>query len=178
MVTQKSAEKELLKLIGSTRLIYQTWLGERFEAMKLASATEKGNLAENFLAKLIESLGYSNVEVIPGRRGDYDVGVGRGARKKRLEVKLATQDTSRNFQFNGIRHDTNYTHLFCLGVMRETIRYLMIRKEWLTTKRDQYHLVSMTRGANATFKLTRSVEGMFEFDAFEADVRRHIGKPK
>ena len=96
MVTQKSAEKELLKLIGSTRLIYQTWLGERFEAMKLASATEKGNLAENFLAKLIESLGYSNVEVIPGRRGDYDVGVGRGARKRRLEVKLATQDTSRN----------------------------------------------------------------------------------
>lgn len=178
MITQKSAEKELLRLIGSSKLIYQTWLGKKFEAMKLASATEKGNLAENFLAELIKSSGYSDVEVIPGRRGHYDVGVGRGRGKKKLEVKLATQDTTDNFQFNGVRYDTDYTHLFCLGVMRSSIRYLMLPKSWLTTRREEYPLVPMARGTNATFKLTRKAEDLAGFDRFEADLRRYLGKPK
>lgn len=178
MITQKSAERKLVKLIAAEDLIHQTWCGEKFEVVKIASPTEKGNLAENFLAELIKSLGYSDVEVIPGRRGHYDVGVGRGSRKKKLEVKLATQDTNENFQFNGIRYDTDYTHLFCLGVMRSSIRYLMIPKKWLTTKRAQYHLVSMTKGANATFKLTRSVGEMSDFGSFEADIQRYMGKPK
>lgn len=177
-ITQKSAEKEFLKLINSSELIYQTWLKEKFGALKLASTTEKGDLAENFLAELVRSLGYSDVEVVPGRRGDYDVGVGRGRGKKRLEVKLATQDTNDSFQFNGIRHDTDYTHLFLLGVLRTTIRYRMIPKAWLTTRRDEYPLVSMARRTNATFKLTRSADDLFKFDRLEADLRRYIGAPK
>ena len=176
-ITQKVAEKELLKLIKSKNLIYKTWLGKKFEAMKLSATTEKGNLAENFLAELMRSLGYSDVEVKPGRRGDYDVRVGIGTNEARLEVKLATQDTTNNFQFNGIRYDTDYTHLFCLGVTRSTIRYMIIPKEWLTTKKKEYHLVAMARSTNATFKLTRSFSDMLGFDKFESDVRELIEKP-
>ncbi len=177
-ITQKSAEREFLKSINSAELIYQTWLREKFGVVKLASTTEKGDLAENFLAALVRLIGYADVEVVPSRRGDYDIGVGRGRGKKRLEVKLATQDTSGNFQFNGIRHDTDYTHLFLLGVMRSTIRYRMIPKAWLTTKRDEYPLVSMARRTNAAFKLTRSEDDLLRFDRLEADLRRYLGAPR
>lgn len=177
-ITQKSAEKEFLKSINSSEFIYQTWLKEKFGAVKLASATEKGDLAENFVAALIRSIGHADVEMVPGRRGDYDIGVGRGRGKKRLEVKLATQDTSGNFQFNGIRHDTDYTHLFLLGVMRSTIRYRMLPKAWLTTRRGEYPLVSMARRTNAAFKLTRPEDDLLTFDRLEADLRRYLGTPK
>ena len=70
------------------------WLGSTFEKFKIISATEKGNIGEDFLAELLKNIGCYNVVVLSGRRGDYDVSFVEDNNKMvKFEVKVATQDT-------------------------------------------------------------------------------------
>ena len=174
LITQDVAEQKLCRLIEGISFSFVDWKGERFEKLKFASATEKGDVGEDFLAVLFRELGYSDVEVVRNRRGPYDVRVRNGTREIKFEVKVATQDIHKNFQFNGIRFDTQYTHLFCLGISPRTVWYQVVHKEWLVG-RDEYRMVSMSKGANAAFKLTRREDQMTGFDQFEAEIGQLLG---
>ncbi len=87
-----------------------------------------------------------------------------------FEVKTATQDTNNNFQFNGIRYDTNYTHLFCLGISPDNIYYLIVEKEALG--KDNHKMVSMAKGSNASFKLTKTIENLNSFSKFSDNIEK------
>ena len=105
----------------------QIWKGRPFEKTKYIATTEKGDLGEDFLECMLRYLGYSEVHTKKGRRGQYDVSIKSGKKSIFFEVKVASQDTNDNFQFNGIRYDTNYSLLFCLGITPNTLAYLIIK---------------------------------------------------
>ncbi len=169
MITQSEAQNKLLEMIVDKRkFVLDKWHGSAFEKFKLISTTEKGDIGEDFLKVLLKNCGYNDVNVVSGRRGHYDVSVKHDKKTAKFEVKVATLDTNRSFQFNGIRYDTQYTHLFCLGVSPDKIGYMMVQKQLLGT--NEYKLVSMARGSNATFKLTRREDTLSSFDNFAGDI--------
>ncbi len=112
-------------------------------------------------------MGYESVTVIKGRRGHYDIAIKWEEKECLIEVKVATIDVHSNFQFNGVSYDTKYTHLFCLGISPNSIGYLIIPKNEL----DNHSLVSMAKGSNATFKITKKETLLRSFDLFESDVK-------
>ena len=171
MTRQEKAERILLELVADCNFTFEKWFDSKFRDLKFASATEKGTLGEDLLAELFRQLGYDDVETIGNRRGHYDVGLKHNGKHIKFEVKVATQDTSGNFQFNGIRTDTKYSHLFCCGIMPNLMKYRFIPKSWLNN-RDGYMMVSMAKNTNSAFKLTRSSRELFIFDNFQSDVEK------
>lgn len=149
------------------------WQGHRYETLKIISTTEKGNIGEDFLAELLGRCNYKNIEVVNGRRGHYDVAIKDSNNKNiiEFEVKVATEDVNSCFQFNGIRHDTNYTHLFCFGISPDDIGYLVVDKNNL----NQESLVSMAKNSNSLFKLTKNKNGLSDFNNFCSDMKQITG---
>ena len=164
-----AAESMLLDIAAESKFSFQAWENKKFAVMKMASTTEKGNIGEDLLASLLREIGYREVAVLEGRRGDYDVAVEWQKAEVKFEVKVATRDVNGHFQFNGIRFDTRYTHLFCLGVSPEETRYLIVPKSWLNNK-EGFNMAPMAKGANASFKLTKPLDGLNRFDGFKQDV--------
>ena len=101
------------------------------------------------------------------RKGQYDV---RLNGKFDFEVKTASLDTNSSFQFNGIRYDTNYTHLFLLGVSPAEIRFFVLSKQELYN----YPMVSMAKGSNSAFKLTLPFNRLYSFDEFQNRINEII----
>lgn len=165
----EKAEGHLVALVEKGEFRHSEWVGKKFGSLKLASSTEKGNIGEDFLAALLREMGRVDVEVVKGRRGEYDVGVGA----VKFEVKVATLDVHGSFQFNGVRYDTKYTHLFFLGVLPESLRYEIVAKQTLGD--GGYTMVAMAKGTNSSFKVTLPEKRMKSFDRFEAEVRRLLG---
>ena len=165
----KTAYEILERLMANKQSVLEAWKDKPFEKMKLIFMTEKGDIAEDFLAELLTTHDYDEVKVEKERRGDYDVSLGDSVF---FEVKAATQDTNGNFQFNDIRYDTKSTHLFCLGITPDNLYYLLINKTELHS--DKYNMVSMSRGSNSSFKLLRRIAQMNEFENFKGDVEKAI----
>ena len=161
-IVQHDAETILKELIRKQDFIHKKWGNKFYTELKLASPTEKGNVGEDFLAKLLKYVGAGDVNVIDSRRGNYDVGASFMGKSFKFEVKVATEDTNNSFQFNGVRYDTKYTHLFCLGIMPTKIGFFMIAKP----KLDEEKLVPMQKGTNATFKLTKKCKDAHDFSKF------------
>ena len=105
--------------------------------LRASATTEKGNLGEDLLHKILIGIGYLKSRINENRKGDWDVIVQNGSKEVKFEVKLGSLDTNGNHQFNGIRHDTLYTHLFLLGVLPYELKYKIIPKRDL----GEYKLV-------------------------------------
>lgn len=166
MINQNSAETQLLESVKDKVLSTNKWAGARFEKFKTMSSTEKGDAGEDLLEYLLQLMGYEDVEVPKGRRAHYDVRVNA----TKFEVKVATEDTKGGFQFNGVRHDRKYTHLFFLGIMPDSISFMIVDKANL----DDHTLVAMQKGTNATFKITKSKADLLAFDSFEAEIKKVV----
>ena len=169
MINDKIAQDKLLSITTRHNSSYQQWNNTQFSVFKGLSTTEKGNTGEDFLASILKLCGYSDVNVLEGRRGHYDVIFKHNKKEILFEVKVATKDVNGSFQFNGIRYDTKYTHLFCLGISPDKIGYLIIKKELVGT--DKYKMVSMAKGSNSSFKLTKKENLLNSFDEFDTDIR-------
>ena len=164
MITQDFAESELLNTTEGREFQHFTWTKNKFKIFKLMSTTEKGDIGEDFLSIMLKACGYEKVVVVKGRRGSYDVSVERGYKKILFESKVATLDTNSSFQFNGIRYDTEYTHLFCLGISPDKIGYIIVKKQLLGN--DPHRMVSMAKGSNSAFKLTKKEGELNNFNDF------------
>lgn len=173
MIDDGIANSTLGGLLDRAQFAHNAWHGQPFEKMKLASATEKGNLGEDFLVAILRRAGYGGVEMPEGRRGQYDVQVRHGSALAQFEVKVATRDIRHNYQFNGIRYDTDYTHLFCLGVAPATVGFLVVAKGALG--RPPYKMVSMARGSNSSFKLKMAHSQMLGFGDFCTQMAEVMG---
>ena len=148
----------LAKLIAdTTQASDQKWAKGRLVGIKALSATEKGNIAEDFVVWLAQCY---NLKAEPheSKRGEYDVLVA----DKKLEVKMASEDVSGNFQFNGIRYDTRYDFLCALGISPDQALFNIYPRAQLLN----LPLVPMQKGANATFKLTRKKSELLDLSEF------------
>ena len=174
-MNSQDAEHLLLDIIAKNEFRHEDWANKKFAAMKIASATEKGSIGEDFLASILREIGYSEVAVLQGRRGDYDVAVEWQRSEVKFEVKVATMDTNGAFQFNGIRFDTRYSHLFCLGIMPDEAKYLIVPRGWLNNKKE-FNMVSMAKGSNAAFKLTKKPNDLKPLGEFKSDIDAMLKK--
>ncbi len=168
MITQSEAQNKLLEITNERKFKLDNWLDRKFEKLKLISTTEKGDIGEDFFSELLKTCGYHDVDVVKNRRGEYDVSVKHEKKVAKFEVKVATLDTNKSFQFNGIRYDTKYTHLFCLGVSPDKIGYMILPK--LLVGANENKMVSMAKNTNSTFKLTKRENTLSSFDSFARDI--------
>ncbi len=157
-MNSNAAENYLKRLIEQYHADKSTrWDSGRFIAIKALSPTEKGNIAEDFAMWLGEQNGFET-ERHTSRRGQWDVRIAG----RTLEVKAATQDISGNFQFNGIRYDTRYDLLLVIGISPNRVLFNIYPRSDLM----DMTLVSMARGSNATYKLTRTLTQLRPLDEF------------
>lgn len=207
-ITTAQVQILLENLMNEKELIHPKWKDSKHSLLKQSGATTKGDIAEDLLIAILNELKVSTyrregrrdhydvlisnhnystkqfVKIAGGNGSRTDREKSRDARNllknhpdiKAIEVKCATEDVSGSFQFNGLRTDSVYTHCFLLGIAPNDLYFRFVQKELLNT--PLYPLVSMQRGANAAFKLTRKVGtidngGLLSFDCF-TDVLNNV----
>ena len=99
------------------------WVGTRFEKIKRISNTKVGDVGQDFVEDLCTQIG---LDVgFPGsgqeraRQSPWDICIGT----IRFELKTATEDTSKSFQFNHIRYHRQYDALLCVGISPDQIYF-------------------------------------------------------
>jgi|TARA_B110000259_G_scaffold78144_1_gene91619 hypothetical protein len=126
------------------------WVGSRHHELKISSRTALGDFGEERLCKALCDRGVK-ASIVNKGKGDFDILLENGIR---LEVKTATEDTSGNYQFNGIKIDnTNYDYVLCLGVAPNDLFINMWSKEHCVENLS----VPMTRGGSDGYKLSAGV---------------------
>jgi hypothetical protein len=131
-------------LTALTEQVQSKWVGSKFEAIKSAPTTTKGDFGENLLVDLFTLINVSAHRANKGK-GSFDI----LAAEKKWEVKLGTEDVSGNFQFNGIKKDIEYDYVICLGVAPNNLWFNIFSK-----KQCQELSVAMTKDGSDTYKLS------------------------
>lgn len=148
--------KRILRRILKEYADDDKWVGSRFEAIKRLSNTKVGDVGQDFVEQLCESLGLScefplDARGRRSRNSPWDIRI----EDVTFELKTATEDVRGSFQFNHIRYTRSYEGLLCVGIGPAYIRFDAWSKADVTTEKAGA-LVSMERGANATHKLTKT----------------------
>ena len=121
------------------------WNNAIYEHVKYLDNTRKGELGELFIELACRELGYETTRP-EQKRGEYDITIGGTTH----EIKTATMDTSRKFQFNAIRYDTKFDFLFVFGIAPETLYFQIYPRTALVTLK----MVPMAKTTNSSFKHT------------------------
>ncbi len=143
------------------------WVGAPFEQIKRVSNTKVGSVGQDFIEALAEALQIESV---------FPINVG-GKRSKQspwdislegitFELKTATADVSNKFQFNHVRYHRTYDALLCLGISPDAIRFNLWTKADVATGKAG-HLVTMEKGANASYKLTKAPNQLHPIAEFQ-----------
>jgi hypothetical protein len=156
---------EILKRVAGLKHVTSKWEGKPLYGIKILANTSKGDLVEDFVTEYSNALGFTAVKN-PTRQGDYDVKING----KTFEVKMATEDLTGHFQFNHIRYDYKYDWLLCIGVAPSEILFQTYKKGDLAEGRAG-NLVSMGRGQNASFKLTKAKRDLRPINEYENIIR-------
>ncbi|MDR3665573.1 MAG: hypothetical protein P4L35_01900 [Ignavibacteriaceae bacterium] len=135
---------------------HSKWDGATFARIKTISNTKVGSVGQLFIERLCDQLSMPcSFPTNPsGKRltqNPWDIKIAN----IEFELKTATEDTSGNFQFNHIRYHRPYQGLLCLGVSPANLYIGVWSKADVATGKAG-NLVSMEKGANASYKLTKS----------------------
>jgi hypothetical protein len=135
----------LEKLAGR---VEDKWYKSKYEVVKAAANTPKGDFGEEVTAALIKELIGMNAEIINGGKGEFDILTDSGIK---FEHKLATEDTSGGHQFNGLKksESVDYDYAFCLGVSPNDLWFNIWSK-----KEVKELTTSMTKDGSESFKLS------------------------
>lgn len=170
MISKQCAITFLKEETMDREYAWDRWIGTTFQQFKFMSNTKKGNKGEDFLVKLLKKEGYASAKTKSNRRGRFDVKVEINGKDIEFEVKVATQDVNGSHQFNGIRYDREYTHLFCLGITPEDVKFMIIAKQDLGG--DNHTMTTMAKDTEAAFKLTKKTDELNDFDQFSDRIKR------
>lgn len=148
-------EIEIMLQVLSEHADHTKWNGARFEKIKKISNTKVGDVGQDFLERVCKELDFECIfpENKKGRRAKqspWDVQI-NGVK---FELKTASEDVSGSFQFNHIRYHRKYEGVICIGVSPELIFFNIWSKADIVTGKAGT-LVSMEKGANASYKLTK-----------------------
>jgi len=159
---------ELLLRIAKEKTKIGKWENQPLQLIKVMANSTKGDLGEIFIAEYSKALGFDVADKV-SRLGDYDVKIN----DKTFEVKMATEDVTGHFQFNHIRYDYTYDWLLCLGISPAAILFDIWSKADLVTGKAGA-LVSMGRGQNSSFKLTKSKKSLYPINEFKSKIEKLI----
>ena len=121
------------------------------------SNTNVGNVGEDFLLSYCNQLGL-NAEKAKNRTA-WDIKINDIT----YEVKTATEDVHNKFQFNHFRTHRQYEAAICLGISPNEIKFDVLTKNELLKQK----LVSMEKGANASYKWTRPKRDLYDITKFK-----------
>ena len=134
---------------------HDKWNGAPFEKIKRTSNTKVGDIGQDFLERVCGELNFEcvfplNKKGVRAKQSPWDVQI-NGVK---FELKTATEDTNGSFQFNHIRYHRPYEGVICIGVSPDLIFFDIWSKADVATGKAGT-LVSMEKGANASYKLTK-----------------------
>ena len=153
------------------------WNEGDFIGIKTVSNTKVGSIGQDFIE------GLCNVLSIPcnfplGRddsratQSPWDIEI-YGIK---FELKTATEDTNGSFQFNHLRYHRPYDAVLCLGVTPNELYFGLWSKADVATGKAG-NLVSMEKGANASYKLTKKPSNLFPITDFEQKIKEFTNTP-
>ncbi len=153
---------------------HKKWIDARFENIKIVSNTKVGQVGQAFVESLCEALEmeYSAPTDDKGKKlnqSPWDIKI----LGKEFELKTATEDVSGCFQFNHIRYHRPYDAAIFVGVAPERILFDCRSKADLVTGKAG-RLVSMEKGANASYKYTRHPSLLHPISEFGTRVKALI----
>ena len=148
------------------------WNEGDFIGIKTVSNTKVGSVGQDFIESLCDTLlipynfpEKENHERLTQSPWDIEIyGV-------KFELKTATEDTSGSFQFNHIRYHRPYDAVLCLGVTPSELYFGIWSKADVVTGKAG-NLVSMEKGANASYKLTKKPTNLFPITEFEQKIKK------
>ncbi len=167
MCDYKKIFKDVLKESSN----HSKWNSGDFKDIKLLANTKVGDVGETFIVRLCEEL---NI--------DYEFPLDKKGKHTRtspwdikingitFELKTATEDIHGNFQFNHIRYHRKYDAVLCLGVSPNTLQFNLWTKAEIVTGMAG-NLATMEKGANASYKLTKSKNQLFDISEFENKIK-------
>ena len=147
------------------------WGEGDFVGIKTVSNTKVGSVGQDFIASLCDFLSIScNFPLRQNQsratQSPWDIEI----MSVKFELKTATEDTNGNFQFNHIRYHRPYDAVLCLGVTPNKIYFGLWSKADVATGKAG-NLVTMEKGANASFKLTKKPSNLIPIADFEQRIR-------
>lgn len=137
-------------------VVSDKWKNAKYEYVKSASTTAKGNFGEDLVTRFFNGIGIE-AEVVNGGIGDFDIHLSN--LDITLEHKLATQDTKNNFQFNAIDKDKYYDYVFCLGITPNSIYFDIVSKAWI-----KKNLTTRMTKADGGYKMTKPLHQLHELN--------------
>lgn len=148
------------------------WDGAVLGRIKTISNTKVGSVGQLFIERLCGQLSMPCEFPIDTRGGritqsPWDIKIVN----IKFELKTATEDTSGKFQFNHIRYHRYYEGLLCLGVSPANLYFGVWSKADVTTGKAG-NLVTMEKGANASFKLTKAPSQLYEIANFQSELTK------
>lgn len=164
-----------IKLFGDVLLEFHNdprWDNATFGKIKTISNTKVGSVGQLFIERLCRELSMPCSFPInsSGERltqSPWDIKIA----DIEFELKTATEDTSGKFQFNHIRYHRTYQGLLCLGVSPANLYFGVWSKADVTTGKAG-KLVSMEKGANASYKLTKATNQLHIIDQFQYEIKK------
>lgn len=151
---------------------HMKWDNAHFGAIKTISNTKVGSVGQDFIEKLCNEL---NIKIVFPINYDnkrlsqspWDIEIN----KIKFELKTATEDVSGSFQFNHVRYHRKYEALLCLGVSPNDLFFGVWSKADVTTGKAG-NLVTMEKGANASYKLTKRPDQLYSIGEFEKIINK------
>lgn len=153
------------------------WVGAKFERIKRISNSKVGDIGQAFIERLCRDIGIDIGFPESGakrmRQSPWDIQI----QNVKFELKTATEDVGGAFQFNHIRYHRPYDALLCLGISPSEIHFDCWSKADVTTGKAGT-LVTMEKGANASYKLTKRPDQLrviSEFRSHVMDLVKQLG---
>lgn len=147
------------------------WIGAKYEGIKVVSNTAVGRVGQTFVESLCLALGlpFTLPTGATGKllnQSPWDIAI----LGKQFELKTATEDVNRCFQFNHIRYHRPYEGAIFIGIAPDRVLFDCWSKADLVTGKAG-RLVSMEAGANASYKFTRRPAHLSPISDFETRIR-------
>ena len=147
------------------------WKDGDFIGIKTVSNTKVGSIGQDFIEGLCNYLSIPcNFPLRKDKsrttQSPWDIEINA----IKFELKTATEDVNGSFQFNHIRYHRQYDAVLCLGVTPNEIYFgLWSKADVVTGKAGS--LVSMEKGANASYKLTKKPSNLIPISNFEQKIK-------
>lgn len=151
------------------------WNAGDFIGIKTVSNTKVGNIGLDFVEGLCKDLGipcdfpHRKDKQTRATQSPWDIEI-NGVK---FELKTATEDVGGSFQFNHIRYHRQYEAVLCLGVTPNDLWFGVWSKADVVTGKAG-NLVSMEKGANASYKLTKKPQQLMHITEFEKIMSKFI----
>jgi len=153
ILLEKSIDTDVISIlreVAESDSIVKTWENKKYGDIQRITNPKKGDFGEKLIAKWLEMFGYhSEVNGRVRKRGgnniDLLVDLNKDNKKERVEVKLATLDSQKKYQFGWIPVNNDYAIIVFLGINPDSL-YLSIK-----TKKDIiYYINNPSKGKTLT----------------------------